>query len=349
MLTFDLILAQLEKEFVQKLMQSNSIDLLEQLRLEFLGKKGILPELNEQLKAMTIEQKRTYGPLLQQLRADVELKLNDSIKRLTEANIAMMHSKEANFDITTSLERQNQGSIHPLTLVARELEDIFISMGFEIVQGREVEDDWYNFQALNIPHDHPARDAHDTFWLENLPNRLLRTHTSTVQIHTMQQKRPPLAIFSYGRVFRNEATDASHDFMFMQGEPLLIDKNISMAHLLSCAQNFLQALFDKKDLKIRVRPSYFPFVEPGVEIDASCPFCKIGCSVCKRSGWIEISGAGLVHPNVLRACNIDPTIYSGFAMGFGLSRLAMLKYGISDTRLFHDQRLHILDQFTFLR
>jgi phenylalanyl-tRNA synthetase alpha chain len=217
-------------------------------------------------------------------------------------------------------------------------------MGWHIADGPEVETDYYNFTALNIPDEHPAREMHDTFWLD-VPGMLMRTHTSTVQIHTMKKKELPLAVFAPGRCYRNEATDASHDFMFTQGEGLVIDKNISIANLLAIAQTFLQEFFEKKDLKIRARPGYFPFVEPAIEIDASCPFCKNGCSVCKKTTWIELLGSGLVHPNVLRHGNINPDLYRGCAFGFGMERLAMVKYGINDIRLFHSSKLQFLDQF----
>ena len=217
-------------------------------------------------------------------------------------------------------------------------------MGYEILDGPEVETDFYNFQALNIPADHPARDMQDTFWL-TLPGFLMRTHTSSVEIHTMVNRKPPLAIVVPGRAYRNEATDASHDFMFMQLEGLFVDKNVSLAHLFATVQTFLQNLFEKKDLTIKVRPSYYPFVEPGVDIIMSCPFCPQGCSVCKRTRWIEIAGAGLTHPAVLEACKINPNEYSGFAFGFGLTRLVMLKYGITDIRLLHSNKIEFLKQF----
>jgi len=212
------------------------------------------------------------------------------------------------------------------------------------VDGPEVETSHYNFEALNIPADHPARDMQDTFWL-TLPGRLLRTQTSNVEIRTMEQQKPPFAIVSPGRVYRNEATDASHDFMFTQLECLVVDKHVSLSNLLGTVQLFLQRVFGREDLKIRARPGYFPFVEPGVEIDASCLFCTHGCSICKKTTWIELLGSGLTHPNVLRACNLDPEEYTGFAFGMGIERLAMLKYGITDIRLFHSGSLAFLKQF----
>ena len=204
--------------------------------------------------------------------------------------------------------------MHIYTKVIELVEDVFVGMGYEIADGPEVETDFYNFSALNIPTDHPARDMHDTFWI-NYPNLLMRTHTSTVQIHTMETKKLPLAIFAPGRVYRNEAIDASHEFNFTQVEGLLVDKDISVANLLATAQIFLRALFERDDLKIRSRPGYFPFVEPGIEIDVQCPFCATGCSTCKYTTWIELLGAGLVHPNVLTCCGINSELYSGFAFG----------------------------------
>ena len=211
----------------------------------------------------------------------------------------------------------------------------------------EVDTDYYNFEALNIPKEHPARDMHDTFWLSKAYHQplLMRTHTSSVQAHAMETRRPPIAVGIPGRCYRHEATDASHDFMFMQCEILMIDKNISLSNLFATAKQFLSALFGKQDMTIRVRPGYFPFVEPGVEIDVSCPFCKTGCGVCKKTRWLEICGAGLVHPNVLKASNINPQEYSGFAFGFGLTRLVMLKYGINDIRLLHSNKIDFLKQF----
>lgn len=218
-------------------------------------------------------------------------------------------------------------------------------MGFEIIDGPELEEDFYNFEALNIPPDHPARDMQDTFWL-TLPGRLMRTHTSSVEIHAMLKKKPPLAIVVPGRAYRNEATDASHDFQFMQLEGLLVDKNVSLSNLLATMKSFLQTFFERKDLTLRIRPGYFPFVEPGIEIDMSCPFCTQGCAVCKRTRWIEVAPAGLTHPAVLKACSIDPTEYSGFAFGMGLTRLVMLKYGITDIRLLHSNKVEFLQQFS---
>jgi phenylalanyl-tRNA synthetase alpha chain len=333
------------EELIEKVLSEKDLD---SVRTVLLGKKGIIPALNQDLEKLSIEEKRIIGPHIQNLRQQVEIRINE--KRTELANILLIKRRERykQFDVTLTRENPVKGSIHPLTLVTQELEAIFTSMGFETVFDREVEDEWHNFTALNIPHNHPARDAHDTFWIAKKPDLLLRTHTSSVQIRTMKKRKPPFAIFSPGRVFRNEATDASHDFQFMQGEALLVDRNISLAHLLDCSKKFLQTFFDNNTLEIRVRPSYFPFVKPGLEIDLQCPFCSHGCSSCKKTRWIELMGAGLVHSSVLQSCAIDPAIFSGFAMGFGISRLAMLKYKINDIRLLQSNKKEILSQFESL-
>jgi phenylalanyl-tRNA synthetase alpha chain len=299
----------------------------------------------ESLKNLSLEAKREFGPLLNALKNTCQEYFNVRKAQLEQEEQAAHFAHFKNFDVTTSRDAPTQGSLHVFTKIIEELEDIFISMGFAQVSGPEVDTEFYNFQALNIPPDHPARATHDTFWLTT-PGLLLRTHTSTLQIHAMEHQRPPLAIFAPGRCFRNEATDATHDFMFMQYECLLIDKKIAVADLIATAQGFLQSLFHDESITIRVRPGYFPFVEPGLEIDASCPFCKNGCSVCKKTRWIELLGSGLVHPNVLRSVGIDPTVYSGFAFGGGLERLAMIKYGITDIRLLRASPLNFLEQWT---
>jgi len=217
-------------------------------------------------------------------------------------------------------------------------------MGFDVLDGPEVESDFYNFEALNIPADHPARDMYDTFWVKSA-HTLLRTHTSPMQIKAMEKGKLPIAAVVPGRTFRHEAVDASHDVMFMQCEGFLIGKNVTLSHLFAVAQTFLKKLFNKNELDIRIRPGYFPFVEPGVEIDMRCPFCKNGCSVCKKSTWLEVFPGGLIHPNVLKAGGVDPEKYSGFAFGFGLTRLVMLKHGINDIRLLSNGKMKFLEQF----
>ena len=341
---FNQALETVEKEYRAALAAATTSDALETVRIAFLGRNGRIAHLMEQFRALSTEQKREHGPRLQEIKATATASYEQRKKELATAASHAAQEQHKHFDVTAYTPNQPKGSLHPYTLIVDDINDIFLSMGYRLVDGPEVETEYYNFEALNIPGDHPARDMQDTFWLE-LPNMLLRTHTSSVQTHVMEKLGPPLAIFTPGRVYRHEQTDASHDCVFMQVEALFIDKDVSLANLLATAKTFLQALFGRDDLKIRVRPGYFPFVEPGVEIDASCPFCAQGCSVCKRTTWIELLGAGLVHPNVLRASSIDPDVYSGFAFGVGIERLAMIKYGINDIRLFHSTNSAFLNQF----
>lgn len=329
---------QVKKAYNQALDNAHSADALEAVRIEYLGRQGILVELMKQLKDLSLDEKREIGPLLNMLKQQLTEDFDKKIQTLSSSKGA-----QSTFDVTAYKPNQLRGSLHVFTQLIEELNEIFISMGWNIIDGPEVETEYYNFTALNIPQDHPARDSHDTFWLSN-PGYLLRTHTSNSQAHAMRANKPPLAVFAPGRCYRNEAVDASHDFMFMQGEGLMVDENISISNLLATIQTFLQALLGKS-LKIRVRPGYFPFVEPGLEVDASCPFCKKGCSACKHTGWIELMGAGLVHPNVLSQGGIDPKKYTGFAFGFGLERIAMVRYGINDIRLFRSDNLAFLEQF----
>jgi phenylalanyl-tRNA synthetase alpha chain len=333
-----------EKDFSAALSSAASVEELEQIRIQFLGRSGILTALMGTLKELPVEDKRIAGPVLNELKKKLEHDFEQKLYNLTTQAAQAATVKKRWFDVTMEKPSPFKGTQHVSTQVIDMLEDIFISMGYEIADGPEVETDYYNFEALNIPADHPARDMHDTFWLD-IPGMLLRTHTSPVQVRMMEKQKAPIAVFAPGRVYRNEATDATHEFMFTQTEGLFVDKNVSMANLLATAKTFLQKIFEKDDLTIRVRPSYFPFVEPGVEIDISCPFCTDGCSTCKRTRWIELLGAGLIHPHVLRSCNIDPDTYSGFAFGMGLERLAMIKYGITDVRLFHSSKINFLNQF----
>jgi phenylalanyl-tRNA synthetase alpha chain len=296
------------------------------------------------LKDMDLEQKKEWGPICNNLKQELTEHYEERKKVIEAEYHEKLQRKKQAFDVTSYYAGNVLGSLHPYTHLTSELENIFVAMGYTVVDGPEVDTDFYNFEALNIPKNHSARDLHDTFWL-TLPRYLMRTHTSTVQIHTLEKKELPLALFAPGRVFRNEAVDASHDFMFQQGEILYVNKDVSLANLFATARTFLRAVFGSQAIELRIRPGYFPFVEPGVEIDASCPFCTTGCSTCKQSRWIELLGAGLIHPNVLRACGIDPDMYTGFALGFGLTRMAMIKYSIPDVRLFHSHSLDFLTQF----
>lgn len=343
--------APLEKEYptLQTLIEEdlsvieNEAD-LEAFRVRWIGRQGAFAKLTQAFKEYSLEEKKRIGPIFNALKASVAEAFAHKEQEFEQRRRDDQALRFSNFDVTAYQLPDFEGSLHPYTHVIEQIEDIFISMGFEIADGPEVETDFYNFEALNIPKDHPARDMQDTFWL-TLPGLLMRTHTSSVEIRAMSTRKPPLALVVPGRAYRNEATDASHDFMFMQLEGLFVDKGVSLAHLFATMKSFLQAFFEKKDIIIKTRPSYFPFVEPGVEIDMSCPFCTTGCSVCKRTRWIEICGAGLCHPAVLEACSIDPKEYGGFAFGFGLTRLVMLKYGITDIRLLHSNKIDFLKQF----
>lgn len=338
------LIEQLRNDFKNEIKDIQTMADLELFRVRYLGRNGTLNSAMTRLKDLPVEEKKVIAPLLNELKKYMEQEYQTLKTHLEEQAFKSALLKKQHFDVTAYRPSKTEGSLHLFTHILNHLEDIFISMGYEVVSGPEVVTDYYNFEALNIPEHHPARELQDTFWLTN-PQYLLRTHTSSVQIKTMEEKSVPLAIFAPGRVYRNEATDATHDFMFMQGEGLFIDKNVSMANLLATAKAFLRAFFEKNDLDIRARPGYFPFVEPGIEIDASCPFCKTGCSICKHTCWIELMGAGMVHPNVLRMSGIDPETYSGFAWGFGIERLAMVKYGITDIRLFRSGTVEFLKQF----
>lgn len=336
----------IKKEFFDTLERAISAQDVEQIRVQLLGKKGVITELLGEMKNLSPEDKREFGPLINQLKSEAETRIQTAQDKIATKNLALTTAKKENFDITAYRPGTVTGHLHPYTQIIEEIEDIFISMGFEIFDGPELESDHYNFEALNIPQNHPARDMYDTFW-SNKPGTLLRTHTSSVQARILEAKSKslPIAGIVPGRCYRHEATDASHDFMFMQCEGILVDENITIANLFATAKSFLKALFKKDNIEIRIRPGYFPFVEPGVEIDMQCPFCKSGCSVCKKSRWIEIFPGGMVHPNVLSCAGIDETKYSGFAFGFGLTRLAMIKYKISDIRLLHSGNIKFLEQF----
>jgi phenylalanyl-tRNA synthetase alpha chain len=272
----------------------------------------------------------------------IEEMLQERNRELADEIFSSLGEEEF-IDITEPGKSRPAGHLHPISQMRFELEDIFTSMGFTIQTGPEVETEYYNFEALNIPRDHPARDIQDTIWTAD--GNVLRTHTSSVQIRTMERLKPPIRAISIGRVFRYEETDASHEHTFYQVEGLMVDRNISVANLIAVMRTMLRAVF-QRDVKIRLRPGYFPFVEPGFELDMSCLLCSgRGCQVCKYTGWNEMLGCGMVHPNVLRAGNVDPERFSGFAFGLGLDRLVMMRYQIDDIRLFHSGDLRFLEQF----
>jgi len=333
-----------QKEFTNTIKLAQNESKLEKARVTFLGRKGKITELINQMKKLSLEEKKIIGPKINQLKQKSEQLYQEKKEKLLLQERDLEIIKKQQFDVTAYKPTVLSGSLHVITQLTEQLENIFISMGYQVADGPELETAYYNFDALNIPKDHPSRDMGDTFWFD-IPGLLMRTETSAIQIHALEKQGVPIALIGPGRVYRNEATDASHDYIFRQVECLLVDENISMGNLLATIKTFLKRLFEKDELEIRVRTSFFPFVEPGIEVDFSCPFCKSGCSTCKKTKWIELGGAGLVHPNVLKYCKIDPKKYSGFAFGLGIERLAMIKYGIKDIRLFHSGSIQFLDQF----
>jgi len=291
---------------------------------------------------LTPEERPVIGQLANEARADIEKAITE---KKANAEKAMLEKKlrSEKIDVTMPASALKAGRLHPLTKVQRELEDIFIGLGFSIAEGPEVEYDYYNFQALNIPENHPARDTQDTFYITN--NILLRSQTSPVQVRTMEVQKPPIRIISPGRVYRSDAVDATHSPLFHQLEGLVVDKGVTMGDLKGILELFAQRMFGE-NTKIRFRPHHFPFTEPSAEVDVSCFACGgKGCRVCKGEGWIEILGAGMVHPNVLRGCDIDPDVYSGFAFGMGIERIVMTKYNIDDMRLLYENDTRFLSQF----
>lgn len=316
---------------------------LRTLRIKYLGRKGELSQILRNLKDLGVEEKKEFGALANSIKEELESVFKDK-------EDLVLGEKKGTYDISLPGREIKTGHLHPLTLIQRDLEDIFKSLGFSILEGPELESDYYNFEALNIDKHHPARDMQDTFYVDwdknNKEEKLvMRTHTSPVQIRAMQTYGAPLKAIVPGRVFRNEAMDASHEHTFYQLEGLMIDKDISITNMIALMKELLKGIFEK-EVPVRIRPGFFPFVEPGIELDISCQICDgKGCSVCKQSGWLELFPAGMVHPNVLKAGGIDSKKYSGFAFGLGLTRLVMMKYRINDIRLFNSGDLRFLEQF----
>lgn len=314
---------------------------LEEFRLKFISKKGELSQLFEELKAVPADQKRTMGLMLNDLKKLAEAKFEELQSGLGNDGSASAFDG----DLTLPSIPNKTGSQHPLNLTRYRIIEIFERLGFNVEDGPEIEDDWHNFTALNFPENHPAREMQDTFFIEKNPDVLLRTHTSNVQIRLMKSRKPPFRAIMPGRVYRNEAISARAHCFFHQVEGLYVDKNVGFSDLKQTLYHFAKEMFGR-DTKIRLRPSFFPFTEPSAEIDISCLICYgKGCNVCKYSGWVEIAGSGMVHPNVLRNCEIDPEDYTGFAFGMGIERITMLRYGINDLRLFSENDLRFLKQF----
>ena len=316
---------------------------LEEIRVKYLGKKGELTAVLRGMGQLTPEERPVIGQTANEVREDIEKAIAEKKQSLAAAALELK-LKDEKLDVTVPGKKSKIGHIHPLTLVQRELEDVFIGMGFSIAEGPEVEYDYYNFQALNIPENHPARDTQDTFYITD--NKiLLRSQTSSVQARVMEKQKPPIRIISPGRVYRSDAMDATHSPLFHQMEGLAVDEGITMGDLKGMLETFAKTEFGE-DTKIRFRPHHFPFTEPSAEVDISCFMCGgKGCRLCKGEGWIEILGAGMVHPNVLSMCGIDPEKYSGFAFGMGLERIAMLKYHIDDIRMFYENDVRFIEQF----
>ena len=314
---------------------------LEAFRIYFLGSKGKTKELFSELKSVPNDQKREVGQLLNDLRKSAE----DRYESLKEA-LQSTSSSQEKIDLSRPGEDDQTGARHPLSMVRREIIEIFSRIGYYVSEGPEIEDDWHNFSALNFPPEHPARDMQDTFFIEKGEKEMaLRTHTSSVQVRVMENSTPPIRTISPGRVYRNEAISARAHCFFHQVEGLYIDKDVSFADLKQTLLYFAKEMFGEK-ARIRLRPSYFPFTEPSAEVDVSCSICNAeGCNVCKYSGWLEILGCGMVDPNVLKACGIDPDVYSGFAFGMGIERITQLKYKVNDLRLYSENDVRFLQQF----
>jgi phenylalanyl-tRNA synthetase alpha chain len=317
---------------------------IEAFRLKYISRKGVIGELFEELKQMSSDQKKNVGKILNQLKQIAETKFAE-----LSQSVESSASAETDIDLTLPPVPNKVGNLHPLTLTKYRIIEIFERLGFNVADGPEIEDDWHNFSALNFPENHPAREMQDTFFVEktNQPGGdvLLRTHTSNVQIRLLEKQRPPVRAIMPGRVYRNEAISARAHCFFHQVEGLYIDRNVSFADLKQTLYHFAKEMYGK-DIQLRLRPSFFPFTEPSAEIDVTCLICKgEGCVVCKRSGWVEIAGAGMVHPNVLRNCGIDPEEFTGFAFGMGIERVTQLRYQVNDLRLYSENDIRFLKQF----
>ena len=324
----------------QVIVEAKDENELQTAKVSFLGKNGQLTSILRSMKDLPAEERPLIGKFVNDAREKIESAFASAEAALNDRKLKESLKKEF-VDVTLPVETQ-RGTLHPITLVTNEIIDIFSSLGFEVVEGPEIETDYYNFQALNIPEDHPARDMQDTFYITN--SILLRTQTSPNQVRTMEKKKPPIKMLCPGKVYRSDS-DATHSPIFHQMEGLVVDKNVTLSDLKGTLEVFAKALFNEKT-QTRFRPSYFPFTEPSVEVDLTCSNCGgKGCRLCKGTGWIEVLGAGMVHPNVLENCGIDSQEYSGFAFGLGIERIAIIKYGIPDIRLFYENDVRFLKQF----
>lgn len=333
------------KKYEEKLKEfkASTTEDLEQFRVKYLGRKGLIKELYNDFKSVPNEKKREVGQLLNGLKTKIQTILDEGKVNLLKSGSSSSSNSE---DFSRPAGTLPLGARHPISIVRNEIIDIFSRIGFTVAEGPEIEDDWHVFSGLNFPPEHPARDMQDTFFIEKNPDIMLRTHTSSVQVRMMENSKPPLRILMPGRVFRNEAISARAHCIFHQVEGLYIDKDVSFADLKQTLMYFAKELFGEKT-KIRLRPSYFPFTEPSAEVDVSCSLCnEKGCNVCKYTGFLEIMGCGMVDPDVLKDNGIDPEVYSGFAFGMGIERIAMLKYQINDLRYFFENDVRFLNQFS---
>lgn len=335
----------IESEIKNTLETIESVKELTELKVTYLGKKGPISELSQSMKELSNEDKKVFGKALNDFKMEITELIQTKEQTLKQKELEEKLEQEK-IDITLPATKLTVGTMHPLIRTVEEIENIFISMGYDVVEGPEVEQDLYNFEKLNLPKGHPARDAQDTFYIED-EEVLLRTQTSGVQARTMDShlEKGPIRMICPGKVYRRDDDDATHSHQFMQLEALVVDKNISVANLKGTLEEVIKKLFGE-DREIRLRPSFFPFTEPSFEVDVTCFKCGgKGCSICKDTGWIEVLGSGEVHPNVLRNCGYDPEIYTGFAIGIGIERIAMLKYGITDIRNFYTNDMRFLNDF----
>jgi len=332
----------LKTQIDSEIQNISSAQSLEELRLKYLGRKGLLAQLTTSIPSLPAEQRSVVGQQVNDLKNRILSLINEKQKSL---GLQSAKPTPGMVDISLPGITQDLGRLHPLTQVMDEICTIFQRLGFSVVEGPEIETEYNNFTGLNIPLEHPSREAFDTFYLKDQDKLLLRSHTSPVQIRAMQSARPPLAVIVPGRVYRPDAVDASHSFMFHQIEGFMVDEGIKFSDLKGVLEIFAKAVFGQ-EIKMRFRPHFFPFTEPSAEVDISCIICKgKGCSVCARKGWLEILGSGMIHPNVFKHVGYDPKKYTGFAFGLGIERIAMLKYGINDIRLFFENDLRFLEQF----
>lgn len=335
-------LEKIEQSAKQALSTAADAKVLEEIRVKYLGKKGEITAILKQMGKLSAEERPKMGQLANKVRADIEEALVQAQASL-KAKMREQSLKSETLDVTLPGNKKSLGQLHPLNIVMSEIEEVFMGMGFDIVEGPEVETDHYCFEALNMPKDHPARDTQDTFYIDE--NTVLRTQTSSVQIRTMEKTKPPIRIISPGRVYRSDTADATHTPIFHQIEGLVIDKGVTMSDLVGTLDMLMKRLYGE-DCKIRLRPHHFPYTEPSAEVDIMCFNCGgKGCSMCKQEGFVELLGAGMVHPKVLEGCGIDPEVYSGFAFGLGLERLTMGRFNINDLRLLYDNDLRFLKQF----